>query len=815
MMKNNKIIEKDEQASLNASDYKGNVLVAVENLFKLFQVKTQKVPVLKGINTKISKGDFVIIFGPSGCGKTTLLNSILGFEIPTEGEVTMLGQKLYELTEDERAILRKHNLGIIYQQPNWIKSISVIENVAFPLMLLGSKKLDALNKAAKSLEKVGMTRWSRYKPTELSAGQQQKIALARALVTDPKVLVADEPTGNLDHASSVALMQTLEDLNKSGITVIMVTHNVEQLTSANRVLQMFDGTIINDYQITKENADEVMRQVLKIPEESKIPPADKMEMDKLMKETVEEVKKRMAVFKDTGRNVGQFFRRTGKLLIFIPMVLSYLLEMLIHKIVVLIARKNTEYFENLLTKNRISTRFSQILDAKRKDSISRLSIIDLTTRELIDKKSRTFITITGMSVGIGLIVFLVSIGYGVERLVISRIADLEQRRQIEAFPIVGTNQRLNDETIKKFDDFSEVEKVLPQMSIVSKIVYNNSSTDVVSYGVQSDYIKKSDIQLVEGNIFDSNDIDTRKPPIVNVLSETDDATDTQTTTVEDQEAESLQLIGKTISEMMAEDQGTKQIVANKTLLEVLGINTTEAVGKTLNVSFVIGELETDLNKRIEVDPIRYQITGVVDYGDTPIIYLPIIELKTLGIKNYSQAKLVLDEITHIPDIKEKIKVLGYNSISIEDTITQIQSFFNIARLALAVIGMGGLLIASFGMFNTLTISLLERTREIGLMKAIGMKSDEVFDLFAAQSLTMGILGGFLGLFLGYALGLALTLLVSSFSIYRGAEFIQLTFIPFGFVLAVVFLSAFVGILTGYYPARRATTISAMDALRYE
>lgn len=316
-MKNLKEEKTNTKVTHDASGFTGNVLVDVQSLFKLFQVKTQKVPVLKGINTKINKGDFVIIFGPSGCGKTTLLNSILGFETPTEGEVTMMGEKIYQMDEDERAILRKHNLGIIYQQPNWIKSISVIENVAFPLMLLGSKKLDALNEAAKSLEKVGMTRWSRYKPTELSAGQQQKIALARALVTDPKVLVADEPTGNLDHASSVALMQTLEDLNKSGITVIMVTHNVEQLTSANRVLQMFDGTIINDYQVTKENADEVMKQVLQIPEESQVSQANKVEMDKLMKESVEEVKKRMAIFQNTGRSIGQFFHRTGKLLIFI------------------------------------------------------------------------------------------------------------------------------------------------------------------------------------------------------------------------------------------------------------------------------------------------------------------------------------------------------------------------------------------------------------------------------------------------------------------------------------------------------------------
>ena len=800
----------------------GDDFVEVNGVYKLFEVKSQKVPVLKGITTKIKKGDFVIIFGPSGCGKTTLLNTILGFETPSKGGVKLLGEDIYSIDEDRRAEVRKRNLGIIYQQPNWIKSISVIDNVTFPLLLLGIRKHIAMNIAAKALQDVGMYEWRNYKPTELSAGQQQKIALARALAPKPKILIADEPTGNLDHKSSVDLMQTMEKLNATGITIIMVTHNIDQLTSANRVIQMSDGSVVKDHDLSNTDKQEVIKTILNTHEDDLNLKVNQSVIDDLMKQPTEIVEKNKKGLKLQRKRItlNRLIHRTYRLITFMPIVFAFLAEISVTKLVSFVTRDKIIALNNFFGKNRVSAFFSRTFDREHHTSISRLNIVRLTTQELIDKKSRTFITVIGMSVGIGLIVFLVSIGYGVERIVISRIADLEQRKQIEAFPIVGTNQRLNDQTVNKLQDLNEVERILPQMSIVSKIEYNNSNTDVVSYGVQADYINKSDINIVEGKVFSNNELNNDTTPIVNVLSETDTATTDNTgtsadLTAQEQEAASLAKISTEISNKLSEDKSTKQIVANTTLLEVLGISTKEAVGQTLDISFVIGELDTDLNKRIVVDPVQYQISGVVEYGDTPIIYLPLIELKTLGIKNYSQVKLVLDQIDSIPVVKDKIKVLGYNSISIEDTIVQIQNFFNIVRVALGIIGLGGLLIASFGMFNTLTISLLERTREIGLMKAIGMKSDEVFDLFAAQSLTMGILGGIIGLVLGYLLGTALTLIVSAFSISNGAEFIQLTYVPWGFVLIALILSSFVGILTGYYPAKRATNISAMDALRYE
>ncbi len=222
-------------------------IIQAQTLGKTFSVKSQEVTVLKNINFAIRAGEFLVIFGPSGCGKSTLLHTILGLEPPTSGQVVFQGQSLYNnLTEDERAELRKHQIGMVYQQPNWIKSLTAKENVMFALRLTGLTEAAAATKAHAALEQVGMVDWSDYIPTELSSGQQQRVALARAIVTDPTILIADEPTGNLDYESGRQLMGLLGELNRQGKTVIMVTHDLEYLNFAQRALEMLDGEIIQE-----------------------------------------------------------------------------------------------------------------------------------------------------------------------------------------------------------------------------------------------------------------------------------------------------------------------------------------------------------------------------------------------------------------------------------------------------------------------------------------------------------------------------------------------------------------------------------------
>jgi putative ABC transport system ATP-binding protein len=224
-----------------------DALIYTQNLRKSFTVGTGTVEVLKGINVTVKKGEFVIIFGPSGCGKSTLLHSLLGLEPPTEGKIVVDGQDFYSLNEDERALFRRHKVGMIYQQPLWIGSFNVLENVTFPLHLLGIPQAEILKKAIDALTAVGLEKWAVYHPRELSSGQQQKISLARSLMTDPLIIVADEPTGNLDTVSGQELLETFMKLVKGGKTIIMVTHDLEYLKYATKIFHMVDGEVVEEY----------------------------------------------------------------------------------------------------------------------------------------------------------------------------------------------------------------------------------------------------------------------------------------------------------------------------------------------------------------------------------------------------------------------------------------------------------------------------------------------------------------------------------------------------------------------------------------
>ncbi len=221
-----------------------NTVISAANINKSFEVSDQTIPILKDISFSVDKGDFLIIFGPSGCGKSTLLHILLGLEHPTTGELKVLDKDMYlDTSEDDRSFFRRTHVGMVYQQPNWIKSLNVIDNVALPLQLCGIPKLQAIEQAHGLLKEVDMESHAEYRPSELSSGQQQRIALARALVIDPELIIADEPTGNLDYQSGQELMLLLSNLNKNGRTIVMVTHDLEYIQYARTAIQMLDGKI--------------------------------------------------------------------------------------------------------------------------------------------------------------------------------------------------------------------------------------------------------------------------------------------------------------------------------------------------------------------------------------------------------------------------------------------------------------------------------------------------------------------------------------------------------------------------------------------
>ena len=219
-------------------------IISIKGLHKTFKVSKEEIPALVDINLQIFPGEFVVILGPSGCGKSTLLNTIIGLEKPNTGHVKIHGHNIYNLNEDDKTVFRQKNFGVVHQQSNWVKSLNVIENVAFPLNAVGYKHKQSLQLANNSLSMFDMAGYAKHKLTELSGGQQTKVAVCRALITNPPIILADEPTGNLDTASAVSVMGQFEVLNRVyKTTIVMITHNPIYTEYATKVINMMDGQI--------------------------------------------------------------------------------------------------------------------------------------------------------------------------------------------------------------------------------------------------------------------------------------------------------------------------------------------------------------------------------------------------------------------------------------------------------------------------------------------------------------------------------------------------------------------------------------------
>lgn len=644
----------------------------------------------------------------------------------------------------------------------------------------------------------------------------------------------------------------------------------------------------------------------------------------------------------------------------------------------------------LFLRRRVDCFYDSIAEglSRNPGSLSRAYLIELSFRNLRVKKTRTLVTIGGMAIGIAFIVFLVSVGYGLQNVVTSRVARLEELSQAEIMPGMSTELALNDAAIGRFSNLPEVESVLPLISVVGRASLNESVTDLAVYGVTTDYLTTSAISPVRGEVFESHEF-VRSVGVGQQAKLVDDELEASQVQLSEAQGERIvvgELAGEISFEIEAQswlrvrsgpgtdeeilgyakanpsrDQGQlvwgqdysgaatehtgvdelgrrvalwlktdfklwretactadeesreanqltydsacedgqylpirddlgnqmtqtgfaallnlkkieinlrerviqngggevlgvwqlaqagtnqqlelvdleevgieesaavnrvdlpadtpKVAVVNRAVLSLLGLAENEAVGSSFELTMVaISDNENQDVERIESAPTSFEIVGVTPEDNTPVVYVPLIELRSLGLDTYSQVKLIVSAPEKLGQTRSTIEAMGYGTVSVVDTVAQIENLFASFRLVLGTIGLVALSVAALGMFNTLTVSLLERTREVGLMKAIGMKENEVKELFLTESMIMGLYGGLIGILLGFGAGKLVSLILSSFAISRGLGFLDVSMIPLRFLLMVIGLSLLVGVVTGYYPARRSRRISALNALRYE
>ncbi len=231
--------------------------IRIAGLKKYFEMGGQIVRALDGVDLEIAARTFTVVMGPSGSGKSTLLYLLGGLDRPTSGDIIIDGARLSEMDENTLALFRRRTIGFVFQSFNLIQSMTALDNVSFPMQFAGTSSSRRNERASDLLGQVGLSNRADHRPTELSGGQQQRVAIARALVNDPSLILADEPTGNLDISSGIAVMQLLSDLHKSGRTVLVVSHDLRIMRFATHKIFLLDGKLVSEAEYQSASLDAV------------------------------------------------------------------------------------------------------------------------------------------------------------------------------------------------------------------------------------------------------------------------------------------------------------------------------------------------------------------------------------------------------------------------------------------------------------------------------------------------------------------------------------------------------------------------------
>ncbi|MFH1207331.1 MAG: FtsX-like permease family protein [Patescibacteria group bacterium] len=424
-------------------------------------------------------------------------------------------------------------------------------------------------------------------------------------------------------------------------------------------------------------------------------------------------------------------------------------------------------------------------------------IIYLAASSLRMRKLRSFLTIGGMAIGIGAIVFLVSLGFGLQALIISRVTNVAALTVLDVSVGASTILKINDESLKSFRAIPNVISVSSSISQSGQVLKGEVATDIALYGVQSQFLEIEGVVTSFGTTYATEE---EKSAIVS------------STAAELLGAKTPQdLIGQTVTmKIVLPDTGP--VEQERTLVNA---NTsTSAKDRSASDGNSNANTNASTSSSIKTKDVDVKIIGITQ-NDSSLAYMPLKIFTDAGITNFNLARVKLDKRENLDAARTTIEALGFQVDSVADTVGQIDRIFLIFQFVMGGFGLIAMLIASLGAFNTLTVSLLERTREVGIMKSLGTTSRHVYVLFLSESLLIGVLGGVSGVLLGMGVGELVNIIVNRLAARLGGQTVDLFTIPLGFLFLIAGIIILVGLVTGLYPARRAAKINALDALRYE
>ncbi len=395
-------------------------------------------------------------------------------------------------------------------------------------------------------------------------------------------------------------------------------------------------------------------------------------------------------------------------------------------------------------------------------------LIEISLQNFKNRKSRIFFTILGVSVAIGAVLFLVSFGYGLQASLLEKITTTDSLLSLDVMSPDSELIKLDQDTLNKISSIKHVDKISPYVAYAGNLTINDLTSEAMVNIIDSNYLKFDGITPKIGRNFESSDVN--------------------------------------------------KVIVNKSVADLFNLNGSDLIGKKIKATVFIPEIDGESMveevKALDLEK-DFEIIGVIEDANTQACLFIQKNDVVLTINEYSSVKVKIDNESNLNTSREVLTSMGFLVSALSDTIDQANKIFGIIQIVLGVFGTVALIVAAIGLINTMTISLLERTNEIGIMRAIGASPSDVMWLFLGESLMIGFLGGFSGILLGVILSQLFQMIINLLSRSLGGEALNLFSYPLWFMFFIIILSTSVGLIGGLFPARRAAKLNPLDALRYK
>jgi macrolide transport system ATP-binding/permease protein len=652
-------------------------MIKLKNICKTYGKGDIAVYALRDVSLEIEQGEFVAIMGASGSGKSTLMHMLGFLDRPDCGTYKILDTDVSQLSDDDLACLRNTLVGFVFQQFHLLRRTSALENVELPLIYANKRKL--IKAASEKLSSVGLADRARHAPSELSGGEQQRTAIARALVNDPMIIFADEPTGNLDTKSEEEIIKILKDLNAQGKTVVMVTHENEIAQHAKRIITMRDGKIVSDEKKSHHNLR---------PE------------------------KQVSI-------------------------------------------------KDILSKNRVNFKGVEFIEHIRQ-----------SFRAISSNKVRSFLSMLGILFGVGAVIAMLALGQGAQASMEERLKSLGSNLlsiQAGSGKVRGVSQATG--TITRFTrhDVNAIRNLKPMIE---------KTSGYVSGSAQAVYKNENWSTRIEGVGYDFGDMRAAIPEIGRWFNR-------EELTRRDRVA----ILGLTVSNKLFGNKNPlgETIKINRINFKVIGITPEKGHG---------GWRDRDDIIYVPLTTAMYRLLGK-NYLDT--IYAQVSDNFSTRDAQKKIENLIIKRHRIYRDPEESFHIRDMSEIQ-----EMLSSTTQTMSILLGCIAAISLLVGGIGIMNIMLVSVTERTREIGLRKAIGARSKDIMSQFLIESIVMTLSGGIMGV----ALGVLTAVLLSTLAGWATRVSLLNIILAAGFSIAV-------GLFFGLWPAKKASRLNPIEALRYE